>query len=379
MKHFLLIIFSFLFTQLVVAQTEKIKFEKVKHDFGTIYKGEKADVTFEFANVTPEPVQLHNVKASCGCTTPSWSKEPVSSGGKGYVSASYDSYRVGQFNKTITVIYDTSGTIQPVVLTISGNVLDTTEEGNHNHPTKPVVNYNFPQGNLSFEKVTEEIGMIDTDKKHEVIFKVKNIGRETIQVYDEPQSDLFFTMVRSFPNYIQPGQEATIMVSMDASKYDKPGVFTKKAILKTTDVAGPMKELTISGEFNKVMTAEEKAKAPNIEFDLTEYDANSVIEGEKVVHKYLFKNTGKSDLIIEYAKGSCGCTVAEPKEKVIPPGGSSEITATFDSQGRFGENKKSISVKSNDPDNEIVTLQLKVKVDKDPFHAGDTGPVEKLK
>ncbi len=295
------------------------------------------------------------------------------------MSASYDSYRVGQFNKTITVIYDTSGTIQPVVLTISGNVLDTTEEGNHNHPTKPVVNYNFPQGNLSFEKVTEEIGMIDTDKKHEVIFKVKNIGRETIQVYDEPQSDLFFTMVRSFPNYIQPGQEATIMVSMDASKYDKPGVFTKKAILKTTDVAGPMKELTISGEFNKVMTAEEKAKAPNIEFDLTEYDANSVIEGEKVVHKYLFKNTGKSDLIIEYAKGSCGCTVAEPKEKVIPPGGSSEITATFDSQGRFGENKKSISVKSNDPDNEIATLQLKVKVDKDPFHAGDTGPVEKLK
>lgn len=379
MKHFLLIIFSFIFTQWVVAQTEKIKFEKLKHDFGTIYKGEKTDITFEFSNVSSEAVQLHNVKASCGCTTPNWSKEPVAPGAKGYVSASYDSHRVGQFNKSITVIYDTSGIIQPVVLTISGNVLDTTEEGNHNHPSKPIVNYNFPQGNLSFEKVTEEIGIIDTDKKHEVIFKLKNMGKETIRVFEEPQADLFFTMVRAFPNYIQPGQEATLMVSMDAAKYDKPGKFSKKVLVKTSDIAGETKELTVSGEFNKVMTAEEKAQAPNIEFDNTEYDAGTVIEGEKVVHKYVFRNTGKSDLVIEYAKGSCGCTVAEPKEKVIPAGGSSEITATFDSQGRFGENKKSISVKSNDPDNEMVTLQLKVKVDKDPFHAGDTGPVEKLK
>lgn len=379
MRRFIFIFICCLFVNLLTAQNEKLRFEKVKHDFGTIYKGDKADVTFDFVNQSNEVVQLTTVKASCGCTTPNWTKEPVNGGGKGYVSASYDSHRVGQFTKTITVVYDTTGTVQPVTLTITGNVLDTTEEGNHNHPQKPIVNYNFPQGNLSFEKSSESIGIIDTDKKHELIFKVKNMGKETVQVFEEQQTDPFFTMARSFPNFIQPGQEATIMVSMDAAQYDKPGDFTKKVLLKTSDVLGAVKELTITGEFNKVMTAEEKAQAPNIEFEALEYSAGNVIEGEKVSHKYIFRNTGKSDLIIEYAKGSCGCTVAEPKEKVIKPGGVSEITATFDSQGRFGENKKSVSVKSNDPDNEVVTLQLKVTVEKDPFHAGDTGPVEKLK
>ncbi|MFN0201796.1 MAG: DUF1573 domain-containing protein [Bacteroidia bacterium] len=125
------------------------------------------------------------------------------------------------------------------------------------------------------------------------------------------------------------------------------------------------------------MSEKEKAEAPNIQFSEVEYTAQNVIAGEKVIHAYKFTNTGKSDLVLEYAKGSCGCTVAELKEKVVKPGQTSEINATFDSTGRVGENVKTISVKSNDPDQEVITLKLTVKVEADPFHAEDAGPSAK--
>lgn len=360
-------------------QTGGIKFDNVKHDFGTLYKGAPVEHKFEFTNTSAKDVSLVSVKASCGCTTPDWSKEVVKPGAQGSVSAKYDSYRVGQFTKTITVTYDTSSAVQPIVLTITGNILDTTHEGNHNHPHPPVssIVYDFPQGALSFEKINDEVGVIDTDKKRELTYKMKNTGLKRITFVNEPQQENIFTNVRYVPQLLEPGQEGVVNITLDASKYGEKGRFTKKIMLKTDDAGSEMKEITVTGDFNKVLTAEEKAIAPNIEFEQVEYDAGAVIDGEKVVHSFKFTNTGKTDLTIESAKGSCGCTVAEPKDKVIKPGQSSSITATFDSSGRSGVNNKTVTVKSNDPDNENVVLKLTIKVERDPFHAGDAGPVEK--
>lgn len=363
----------------VQAQSEGIKFDDVKHDFGTVYKGAPVEHTFSFTNVSGKDVSLVSVKASCGCTTPDWSKDVVKNKSKGSVSAKYDSFRVGQFTKTITVTYDSSRNVQPIVLTITGTILDTThqdEHAGHNHAPEPSI-YNFPQGNLSFDKIAEEIGTIDTDKKKELTFRVRNMGTEKIRFIDEPQSEKIFTQVKCNPQSLGAGEIGLVIVTLDAAKYDEKGPFTKKVSLKTDDAAGAVKEFTISGEFNKVMTAEEKALAPNIQFDMIDYDAGKVIDGEKVVHAFKFTNTGKTDLVIESAKGSCGCTVAEPKDKIIKPGESSSITATFDSSGRSGLNNKTVTVKSNDPDNENVVLKLTINVEKDPFHAGDAGPVER--
>jgi len=56
------------------------------------------------------------------------------------------------------------------------------------------------------------------------------------------------------------------------------------------------------------------------------------MEGEKVVHVYKFKNSGKEPLVISNAKGSCGCTVPEWPREPIPVGGSGEIRVQFDSK-----------------------------------------------
>ena len=65
----------------------KISLEKKSHDFGSIEEGVQATVTFTFKNTGNAPLILNSVKASCGCTTPKWTKEPIAPGSEGQVTA----------------------------------------------------------------------------------------------------------------------------------------------------------------------------------------------------------------------------------------------------------------------------------------------------
>ena len=103
-------------------------------------------------------------------------------------------------------------------------------------------------------------------------------------------------------------------------RFITPGPFSKKLTFFTNDKEKAGKTISINGNINKVYTEEELAAMPNIEFEKTEYDAGSVIEGEKVVVTYKFTNTGKGDLEIESVKASCGCTATAPKDKIIAGG-----------------------------------------------------------
>ena len=79
-------------------------FEKMEHNFGDIMEGASVETTFKFKNTGKEPIILSSVQASCGCTTPSWSKEPILPGKSSKVTATYNTQgRPGNFVKTITI------------------------------------------------------------------------------------------------------------------------------------------------------------------------------------------------------------------------------------------------------------------------------------
>ena len=102
--------------------TPQITFETEKHDFGRIDKGTIAKYRFKFTNTGTADLVVSNVHASCGCTTPSWSKDPVKPGESGYIEAAYNSNAGhGPFAKTVTVTTNIANKV--VVLTISGEVI----------------------------------------------------------------------------------------------------------------------------------------------------------------------------------------------------------------------------------------------------------------
>ncbi|MEY3433590.1 MAG: hypothetical protein RL131_1526, partial [Bacteroidota bacterium] len=80
---------------------------------------------FEISNQGTSPVSLENVMASCGCTTPEWSTEPIAIGKSSTIKVGYNSAAPGPFEKTIQVIY---GGGQMQVLTIKGNVWKTPDQ-----------------------------------------------------------------------------------------------------------------------------------------------------------------------------------------------------------------------------------------------------------
>lgn len=82
-----------------------IKFNETVHNFGSFPESAgKVSCDFEFTNTGNSPLVLQDVKASCGCTTPEWTKTPIAPGKKGVIKATYNATgRPGAFNKTITV------------------------------------------------------------------------------------------------------------------------------------------------------------------------------------------------------------------------------------------------------------------------------------
>jgi hypothetical protein len=98
---------------------EVLILKETTHNFGRIPQGRPAVYTFEITNTGKEPLRLDNVQASCGCTTPEWSKEPIPPGSPANIKVGYNAYAEGQFNKSVTIFYHGN---QTKLLTISGEV-----------------------------------------------------------------------------------------------------------------------------------------------------------------------------------------------------------------------------------------------------------------
>lgn len=98
----------------------EITFENEVVDYGTIAQGADGNRVFKFKNTGKEPLIITNVKASCGCTTPSYTRNPVAPGEKGEIAVHYDTNRMGQFHKTVTVQSNAKSATK--VITIKGNV-----------------------------------------------------------------------------------------------------------------------------------------------------------------------------------------------------------------------------------------------------------------
>lgn len=127
------------------------------------------------------------------------------------------------------------------------------------------------------------------------------------------------------------------------------------------------------GDPTAVATPVPTGPLTSIKFDQEEYDWGTVMDGEKVIKVFKFKNTGKEPLVISNAKATCGCTVPDWPHEAIAPGKSGEIKVVFDSKGKGAvggrEDSKRVTITANtDPVDTYLTI--KGKIDKKEEAAG---------
>ncbi len=332
-----------------------ISFEKTTHDFGTIYEEDSnVSVKFIFKNTGTEPVVIQNVHASCGCTTPDWSKMPVNPGKEGFIEATYSPKgTTGAFSKTVSV--STNAELQPIVLRIKGEVAKKEDDLAKNYPVD-FVKFKGEAESISFGQIKnteQKIKYLNIYNSSEVAIKIEG--------NDLPSH----ISVQTIPQVIEPKGKGKLSVTYNTPKknawdYNMDVIMLKvngNLIEKTIRISA-----TITEDFTK-MSEKDLAKAPKITFKEKTFDFGKIKQGEKVEFEFEFTNEGKNDLIIRKTHASCGCTAINMSEKEIKSGKTGSIKAVFSSVGKSGIQNKTITIITNDPQNEKIILWIKGEVE----------------
>ena len=328
-----------------------IKFEKMDYSFGKIKEeGGLATYNFKFTNTGKIPLTIQGVQASCGCTTPEWSQEPILPGKTGFIKISYNpEQRPGIFTKSITVNANIpKGT---VVLTISGDVVPKIMKTEDLYPV--------------------DFGKIRLKSSELAFVKIKNneIKTDTLHFYNQGTSPVTVNFkiipphitIKTFPGIIQSLSEGYFLITFDATKVPAYGYTSNRIYLSFNGEDKYENAIKVSSiieeDFSK-LSAAEIANAPIIECNNRTFDFGEIAQGKTVEYTFKIKNKGKSALIIRNVTTSCDCTTGNPTSNTVLPGGETTMEVTFDSRGKVGRQNKIITVITNDPNHATTILRV---------------------
>ncbi len=355
MKRVILLFMAVLAMNFANAQQKDpvMNFTKTSHNFGNIKQEDgPASVRFEFVNTGGKPIIIKEVKSSCGCTTPNWSKQPIPPGSKGFVEAVYDPRnRPGHFSKTVTVYSNASNS--PVVLTITGNVAEKQN----------TIAEEYPQqlGDLRLDKIYVNFGNIYNDETKTMTLKMYNPTDHDVKVIIEDRYKPAYVDVEVNPEILKPKQKGTIKFTYHADKVHDWDYVRGFIYMTLNDKRITNKRIQVSAVIKEHFTEEQKLNPPQIEFEEMSFNFDTLHEGDVITHVFKFKNTGKSDLIIRKTRSSCGCTAVTTTNKPIKPGETGEIKATFNSTHKRNRQIKTITVITNCPDPKYNKVVLRME------------------
>jgi hypothetical protein len=358
MKRFVLFLQMMAISAMIVAQP-LMKISDSTHDFGT-FKEEAGPQRYDFivSNTGNAPLMIQNIVASCGCTTPEWTKEPIPVGGRGKITAIYDPRdRPGKFSKTLTVYTNSKPEVQ--VLAIKGEVI----------PREKTIEelFSFPVGPVRFESIHLAFTNIKKTEKKIRVMQLINTSSEPVRVeFDQVPPHL---TLKTNPEVLKPGQKGIVEGTYDATKNDAWGNVNDLIKVKINGVVQENVYYYVSAnlvEDFSAMTKDDLENAPVFNIATTTVDIGKMPAATAKEVEFKFTNSGKNDLIIRHVKSTCGCTAIQqgPQGVGIKAGESSSIKAVFNSGAYNGKVTKTIYVYTNDPKKSEVVLMLTADVEK---------------
>jgi len=348
MKKIFSLVASVLCATAMMAQEPVITFEKETHDFGKINEADgRVTTVFNFKNEGMSPLVLSNVKASCGCTTPKWTREPIEPGATGAITVTYNpNGRPGKFSKTITV---TSNAKEPTKrLYIKGEVIPK--------PAQPVNKYSVKIGELSLETNQVNFGDIYTNKTLTKTIEYANQTENPLVVTATslPYIDAIATL-----SEVQPQKSGQLSFLFDASKCGQYGPV--KAMIDVTvngktEVGAITLIANVKEDFSQ-LTEEQKLKAPIADI-AKEINLGILPAGKAKVTKSLpITNAGINPLYIR--RVITADDMQFPTLKSGLKSGKKEIKFNINtSKMAVSKYQRTITVITNDPVNPVQTVNL---------------------
>lgn len=351
MNFFKILVLVLLFYEVAGQRTEVVAFEEKSWDFGTIREnGGPVEHEFRLRNTGLETLTIINVEASCGCTTPEWTRTPIAPGAQGFVKAQFDPKgRPGYFSKSISITTDQ--TKDAMVLQIRGNVVDADRTMREN--------LNSAIGNLSFPSSILNVGKVYNNQDTPVkTYSVQNNSKTIIRIHNVIAPE--YILIKA-PQKLGPEETGQLIITYDGRKKGGYGFRSDQIILLTDDQQQAEKHLTVFAtieEFFPKLSDKDLEQAPRLTISGTDLNLGSLRAGAVVVREILLRNTGKKPLEIRSLVPNCTCLTAQVDGKSIAPGAIGKLTLNFSSGERTGRQNKSLLIYSNDPLNPVQRITL---------------------
>jgi urease beta subunit len=338
-------------------KAEQLIFNETIHDFGSIDENAgNADFEFTFTNNSGRPINIVSVVASCGCTTPGWTKETIDQGKKGFVKASFNPKgRPGYFNKTLTVNTNLNG--PTIVLQIKGTVTSAEMEND-------VTRLTASNGSLKMRTREINFGKIFINRPAATQeMTVYNAGEKSIRI-DSVLAPSYLKV--ELPDSIKSKQRVPMKVSYNAMLRNQYGFTADKIVLVTNDADTPRKTFPVFAtveEYFLPVASEDADKVPVLSVETGSIDFGDFKMGSTVQKSIKIRNTGKKELLIRYVQPNCPCVTITTDKQKAKPGDEIKVTISWKSEGKHGAQNKAITIYSTDPANPVQRVALTASID----------------
>lgn len=333
--------------------TSSLKFEQERWSFGDIQEDGGVVVhIFKFTNISAKPVVILDVSASCGCTSPHFSRKPILPNGVGEIKVEFDPMnRPGRFSKGVVVALSTN---ERITITIEGNVVPrqlTLEEtypfdvgegvrmnsnfhafsylGRGDEVEEIVVVYNTADKDATFELRPKQISNM-LHIKSPAIVKAKGLATITLR-YKIPENSNYYGTLDDVFNIVVNGKESRTLLSTHAIAVDKfdPSV--------------------------------DDALVPSCELSKNFLKFGDVKQGTKVENKTIeIVNNSEAELLIravEWKSSALECSLRAGDK--IAAGESRKVTFTLDTSDiDFGVWFERVSIITNDVERPMQSVRV---------------------
>lgn len=346
-------------TAFVAADAQpKAEFTETIHDFGAFDEND-GNVTckFRFVNTGDEPLSVISARATCGCTTPAYTRTAVEPGDTGTVTVTYNpTGRPGRFSKKVYIDFNTDPPRE--TLMIKGVVIGASNTLRGRYPVDA--------GRMKLRNSMVLFGDVKKGRAKTSFLEVYNASPDTItpQWTGVPGYLRITSPVESIP----PGEQTSYSFYLTTDRTDTYGIITDSVMLSPTAGAEDSFKVDIVAiveEDFSTMTPGQRAAAPVIKTDDTSLDFDRLTRNNgPVTRTFTVRNDGKSDLMLRRVYTTDpGVTVTADRDKV-KKGKTATITVTVDPAAIPSEILNArISIIANDPENPTTIVRAVGQID----------------
>lgn len=345
-----------LFLALSATAQPTIDFAETKFDFGEFPERQSmAKHNFMFVNNGNQPLIITNVKSTCGCTSPKYTKEPIAAGDTGYIYVTYFATgRPGKFNRAIKVASNASESVKTVYIT--GNVIRESVE-------ESVKQDIAPPKSVLLKSTHFNLGNITKGGSKTVSIPITNILSSRSHIMVIPNKPYIKGMAMD----IEPNKEGSIYITYNSAEADNWGVEDGNITLLVKNAEVDTINLTYYAntvEDFSSLTSTERANAPKINFKQRAINVKGISKIVPTFATLTVGNGGKSPLVIHKISSPSKAITLSASSKTIVAGAGANFKIAIDpTKAKSNIINDYVVIICNDPNNPVQRVQITATIE----------------